>query len=249
MALREQSQALFDFAVLNCYAIPALENDLAALASGSRVALEAPHYFQAGTTTPSQLASRAAVYESRLATYVLLSTFSFFEAYVKDALLEMLAFHGGQEAFAQHAASREAAFIASIPPGIDPRVQKLRKRAPTDALTRFSQRKIIEGLRESGYRFPSELLGPFGVRMLARQLANFKASSIPMLLTEGLHVPLEAADIDVFEAIRLARNKAAHGKPAKMKLYEVTAMNDKLRDIAMRTEDHLIQYFFVREAI
>jgi hypothetical protein len=125
IALREQSQALFDFAVLTCYAVPALENDLAALAAGDRVVLEAPHYFQAGTTTSSQLPARAAVYEQRLATYVLLSTFSFFEAYVKDALLEMLAFHGGQAAFAHHAALREAAFIASLPPGIDPKVSLL----------------------------------------------------------------------------------------------------------------------------
>ena len=85
--------------------------------------------------------------------------------------------------------------------------------------------------------------------MFARQLANFKASSIPMLLVDGLHVPLSTAEIDAFEAIRKARNSAAHGKPATLKLFEVSAMNDTLRDIVTKTEDHLIRYFFVHEAV
>lgn len=249
LVLREQSQALFDFAVLACHAVPALKRDLASVAGTKGAALAPPDYFQPGTTTLAQLSSSAAVYEQRLSMYVLLSTFSFFEAYVKDALLEMLAFHGGQESFAQQAAKRQASFMASLPPGVNPKVQKLRKPVPTDTLRRYSQRKIIEELRRSGYRFPSEFLAPFGVRMLARQLTNFKASSIPMLLTEGLHVPLSTADRDAFEEIRIARNKAAHGKPTALKLFEVSAMSDTLRGLAKRTEDHLIQYYFVREAL
>lgn len=180
--------------------------------------------------------------------YVLLSTFSFFEAYIKDVLNEMLAFHGGAEALSQQASAREAAFIASQPDGTDPRLRKLRKPAPTDAMRRFSERKLIERLGQSGYRFPSELLAPFGVRTLARQLLNLKASAIPAILIEGLHVPLDRRHVDAFDQIRVARNKAAHGKPTTLRLFEVSAMNDVLREIATSTEDHLIKYFFVREA-
>ena len=85
--------------------------------------------------------------------------------------------------------------------------------------------------------------------MLAKQLANFKAHLIPMLLTEGIHVPLSQQEVKALESIRDARNEVAHGRPSSLTIQQVSTMNKTLRTIANKVEDHLIQYFFVQELV
>jgi hypothetical protein len=249
LRLREQAQGVFEFAVLTGHAVPALRHDISEIQSGARTGLESPDYFDWGTTTLDQLNESQHVYQERMANYLLLSSFSFFEAYIKDAVLEFLRFHGGSDRLIQLAARRDAQFIASQPKEKPGKVQKLRKPASTDGITKFTLRKLTEELRAQGYRFPSDLLSAFGIRMLVRQLSNFKASHIPMLLTEGLHMPLSAEVLKEFDRVRVTRNAVAHGRPAPLTIKAVADMNSTLRDIAKTVEDHLIRHFFVQEFI
>src|SRR4051812_35446327 len=108
LRLRERTQALFDFAVLVAHAVPTLNEQLACVQQQTRAALPQPDHFVAGTTSVAQLQQSAGDYLPQLAAYTLLGAFSFFEAFVSDAVEEMFAFHGGVDEMCRRADARDA---------------------------------------------------------------------------------------------------------------------------------------------
>ncbi len=84
-----------NFAVLMCYAVPALKRDLKLISAGTLPSLEAPDYFTKDKSTPTTLHDFAKNYKGNLASYLWLANFSFFEAFISDAIKEMVEFHGG----------------------------------------------------------------------------------------------------------------------------------------------------------
>jgi len=75
---KAQTEALLDFAVLVAYAVPALRSDIGQVKSGIKSALPRPDFFyKSNRSTPDDLLETEASYEERLASYLLLSGFSF----------------------------------------------------------------------------------------------------------------------------------------------------------------------------
>ena len=90
---RQLSQAHLDFVVVVCHAMPALRADLAA---GHPELSFPPDHFHKSQNPKSWVASHVGGYTDELARSTLLTVFSYFEAYVKDVLQEIVEFHGGK---------------------------------------------------------------------------------------------------------------------------------------------------------
>jgi hypothetical protein len=240
---KKQVQQLFDFAVTVCYAIPALQTHLAAVASGT-TSLVAPHYF-APQNTAAFLAQNVAVFETRLSSHLYLSLFSFFESFVNEVVEEMLAFHGGAKEFIAIAQRREKARVTTVhSQSIQNSVGKLRshKKGKEQKYAKFSAL-----LESQGYRFPSERMSSYGVRMLVEQHKNLKAHAIPDLLEHGLLLPLAVSEKRQYDQIRTKRNAIAHGNSPTLGLADVRHANDFFRDMTFRINSHLLEHFFVVE--
>lgn len=238
-----QVQAAFDFAVTTCYAVPHLKTHVEDVAAG-KVALQQPIYF-AAQNTPDYLRAGIKSFETRLSAYIYLSLFSFFEAFVKDAVQEMFDFHGGPEAMIEMAERRDAALAAAVAdPDVASSVRKLRKekKGKDD-----KYRKHAALLRSKGFRFPTERLSAYGVRMLVERHANLKAHALLDFLSHGLAVPITEAERKTYHAIRENRNKIAHGKTVTLALDDVRKANDFFRDLTFKTNSHLIKHYFVVE--
>src|SRR3546814_5906206 len=70
-------------------AVPALKAELSVPGGAATVP---PDHFKAGSNTASELLSYADDYHEELARSALITVFSYFEAYVKDALTEIVDF-------------------------------------------------------------------------------------------------------------------------------------------------------------
>jgi len=93
--LKDQTQAVLDFSILVCNAIPLLKMTIKNVEKGKEhTNLAKPDYFK-GKPNQEKLKCHAQEYKENLSKYVLLSNFSFFEAYVIDAVNEIFEFHGG----------------------------------------------------------------------------------------------------------------------------------------------------------
>lgn len=236
-------QQAFDFAVTMCYAVPHLTAHINAVEAG-KAKLQAPQYFAPQNTT-QYLRTNISKFEERLSSYMLLSLFSFFESFVKDIVEELFYFHGGPENLLALATKCDQVLSAAAQSAaIKTAKAKLKKNVKGKHQKYLKYSKL---LRDAGYRFPSERLSSYGVRMLIERHKNLKAHAIPDLLEHGFSVPLTAAEKAKYDQIRDKRNKVAHGHPEQIDLAYIRMVNDFFRDLTFRINSHLLENFFVLE--
>jgi len=236
-------QQAYDFAVTMCYAVPHLATHLTAVEAG-QAALQAPQYFAPNNTT-QYLRANITTFEQRLSSYMLLSLFSFFESFVHDIVLEMFDFHGGPDKLLALAAKRDQVLAAAAQtPTVLAAKAKLTKNVKSKHEKYKKYSKVLLG---TGYRFPTERLSSYGVRMLIERHKNLKAHAIPDLLAHGLAVPFTAAEKTQYDRIRDKRNKVAHGRPEQIDLAYIRTVNDFFRDMTFRINTHLLDHYFVVE--
>lgn len=250
---KTQTQDTFNFSVLVCSAVPTLKRNLKLYEKGVIDTLTKPdHYGPEGDLTKEWndkavplLRVKADGYRGKLSKYVLISNFSFFESYVRDAIEEMVAFHGGLDSFSRSAAARANIIGTTKSEEIEGACRKLRgKKQPN-----HKQRSIVatNTLKEAGYTFPTDLFAAYGVATFVRSLGNMFAKDIPSILKEGLHLPMTDDEILLFHNIREARNNVAHGHAVSLDLTKVTNMCKFLRTIALRLDQHILRYFMISE--
>lgn len=247
--LKTQAEELFNFAVVVCYAVPSLKAQVSVIKKGlAGPNLPRPDYFTGDKTPPEGVQQRAENYKHTLARYIVISSFSFFEAYIEDAIRELIDFHGGDEQFINTAEQSAKKFLSAMPASIEKHKRKLQE--PIKPQKKLKYAKHSQELIDAGYRFPSELLSSYGVRAIIQKLESLKSADIPDLMMQGFHLNLDQKTIDRFHEIRGARNDIAHGKIAKRKnlsLNDAMQMNSDLRDIAVKFDKHLVEHFFVIE--
>lgn len=239
---------MMNFTVVVCYAVPSLKTQVKVIDAGiAGPDLPRPDFFTTDTRTPHQVRELTLDYKSTLASNMLISSFSYFEAYVIGVIKEMIDFHGGNDLFIQLAERRSSQFMTT--PHLSGKV-KLHKRKLQDRIDKHKQdkyRKYSRELEAVGYRFPSELLSSYGVRMLISKTHNLRSVDIPDILQHGLHMKLSPERLKKFDNIRRTRNDIAHGKRITVLLKD--AMNDTnfLNEFGKDIDEHLTEHFFVIE--
>jgi hypothetical protein len=245
LRFREQSERLVGFAVLVSYAVPELVNELSAPSPRPGAIRRSDFYHKSSVCDPPGLLRTASTYEQELASYVLLSTFSFFEAFVSGAIEELIAFHGGGATFQKRAAKRLHERLTIDHKPLQGTIAKLRTTEKGNAKFRYIT--ASQALASKNFRFPGELLASYGIKSLIEDVAKLKAVHIPDLLQAAFGVPLTRAEVEQFHNIREDRNKVAHGDAGALDMRKVTAMGLFLRKLAVKTADHLSEHFFVIE--
>lgn len=243
--LREQTQAVLDFTVLISNAVPLLKMTIKQIERGdAKVQLAKADYFK-GEQNQRLLKESASEYKSNLSKYVLLSNFSYFEAYVSDATNEIFEFHGGIEKMIKAARERCKQHVNPEDESIINSRRKLQ-----DSYTASKDQKYIKHtnqLLKLNYKFPSELLSSYGIIKLNEELKNLKSKGIPSLLVDGLHFPMSKTEVDEFHRIRDIRNRIAHGKRKSYDMPNAMKCNRFLRELAVRVDSHIVNNYFIIE--
>jgi hypothetical protein len=243
---KDQSEALLDFAVLVAYAVPALRTELGVVKSGTGTFTQRPDFFyKSSRSTADDLLRTETTYEHRLAAYLLLTHFSFFEAFIFDLIQEMIDFHGGGDAFTLRSERRAKQFVAPHPAHIAKLKRKLQDSEKSGWRDRY--RTYARKLAEEGFRFPGELFGPYGLKSFIAKVKKMKAYEIPSVLVDALRVDLSASETEEYHKIREIRNTIAHGQTTALTMKDAVAMNKKLRELAVKISDHFTENFFVIE--
>lgn len=114
--------------------------------------------------------------------------------------------------------------------------------------------KYRRSLAQKGFRFPSTLLGAYGLERLI-DLADgeyIPASKIPDLVQSVFQLPLDlSTEVEPFSAYREQRNRIAHGRADSMSLHlgKAVEANNFLRNLALKIDKHVVENFLVVEAI
>jgi hypothetical protein len=245
-AYRTLSQAHLNFVVLVCYAAPLLRRDLAL--PNPKVSV-APDHFR-GQNPKSEIARYESSYRDELARSTLITVFSYFEAYIKDALEEIVQFHGGKTRWKQSVLKRSTQFISGETSEVKAHKRKLQDRPSPHKFAKYQ--KYGKLLQSKGFKFPSDLLAHFGASQLLLKLDDkkgMKAWEIPTVLEEGLLFPLSPADRSDFDAVRSIRNKISHGKPHQLALKTSLQYASRLHSLAAKIDSHITEHFLIIEAV
>lgn len=244
LVLKEQNQTLFDFAVLSCQSVPALKGYMKAVEGGSAPKLPDADHFK-GNPDFTQLRSFITEYKKTLGRLIFISSFSYFEAYFKALLEEVLSFHGGHEKFLGTAASRTDLHVSSCAqPSIEKSANKLREYPKRHFAP--SYRKHIGVLEATDFRFPSELFSSFGIMEL-RNYLDLKASQIPHVAKWAFGVPLTEAEELEFSSHRDTRNEIAHGSLVHLDFTRGLEASRFLRELSVKIDKHVVKNFLVIE--
>ncbi len=241
---RTLSQSQIDFAVIVCHAVPALQADLA---TAGTLPTHPPDHFKNTRNPTSWLKQRASQYQDELARNTLLSAFSYFEAYVKALLLEIVAFHGGALKLKALAHQRSAKFLANPPASLVEAKNKLQHNRKKNYEGKYY--KHTQTLEKGGFRFPSDLLSNYGARALLAKLdnnaKNLRAFELPDVLKEALLYPMTSTEMALYEEVRDIRNKIGHGKGPNLLLKDALHHASKLHKLAAKIDNHVGDHFLI----
>jgi RiboL-PSP-HEPN len=244
LVLKEQNQTLFNFAVLCCRAVPALKGYMKAVDGGSAPKLPDADHFK-GDPDFTQLRAFTSEYKKTLGRVIFLSSFSYFEAYFKALIEEVLQFHGGQENFVQAALTRQATHFAALDrPEVEKSASKLREYKKGHFAP--SYRKHIKALEQTDYRFPSELFSLFGIVEL-NNYKDLKSSQIPHVAKWCFGLELTRAEEEKFSGHRDTRNEIAHGSLVELDFKRGLDATRFLRELSIKIDKHVLRHFLVIE--
>lgn len=251
--LKTQTQDTFEFSVLVCNAVPTLKRNIRLYEKGIVTELVKPDHYgwvkdlkeEEHLRRKDQLKEMSVNYRSKLSKYILISNFSFFEAYVIDVLEEMISFHGGRDNFVKMSQKRAEKQISEDSYEVEEIRRKIRRQS--NPAHRLRYKSATQALADKNYRFPSDLLSGYGAKMLLQKIANVSAKDIPSLLTDGLHMAMGEDLVLEFHNAREVRNKIAHGEEVNLTIEQVTNISKALKKIAIDIDQHLLRYYFISE--
>ncbi|HCC94988.1 MAG TPA: hypothetical protein DEQ26_11830 [Flavobacteriaceae bacterium] len=260
LELKTEQQKILDFTVLVCYAIPNLKKSVKGFKEKvpNYETFIKPDYFieQSDINKVSALAQD---YKSNLAKYTLISAFSFFETYIRAVVKELVEFHGGQETFVKTLHERHKQFLNSADTTISENKKKLQEPIKKKNTQRYQKHiTILDNVPK--YRHPSELLATYGLKNFIETVTgnSFRSVMIPDLLEIGFCIDLSEKinrhpDLvdknlrETFDIMRDARNNIGHGSSNDIGFEKVMDLIRFLRHLAVKTDEHLIDNFFVLE--
>jgi len=245
--LKSEAQKVFDFAIVVSYAVPALKYALRDVEPGSPIPF-APGHFDSRPVSTEKVKHDATQYKALLSRYMFLSSFSFFEAYIHGVLKEILDFHGTEKILGRLDISKN--HILSEDLNNTKQKRKLQEYQTAKDLQKYKSYGLK--LADKGFRFPSALLSKYGLKFLIELINkdNIRAVDIPALIQEVLQLELNETEITMFHKYRNWRNEIAHGKcdNAILDLRKAVEANNFLRNLALKIDKHVIEYFLIVEA-
>jgi hypothetical protein len=240
-----QGKNLYDFCVLVSYAIPSLSKQLAGLVGGTKGQIPPSRYIKNENVTAEELKRRIGSAGAMIGKELVLSTFSYFEAYAVDVLKETLDFHDG--------AGRLQDLSASAVLGSDSmsegdllkskrKVQEYPKRGKSQSYLKHA--RILFG---AGFTFPSGRLASYGWKKLSEEIKSLKSVRILDVLQTALLCPITKTEVEKFHRIRDKRNKIAHGQLNQFPVKTSLDYGKFLRDLAVKIDRHVVEHFLVIE--
>lgn len=175
-------------------------------------------------------------YQSKLATYLYFSTFSYFEAFVMDIATELTKSIIRVE---------QEKYLDEFKPDQDTisDIVKLNKDFDPRKIDRY--KKFSAKLKNQGYINPQKLLYTSLLDIYNNKIENLKANEIPTFLEKTLLFKMTKKESDTFHSIRDNRNSIGHGsKHFNPNLNDVINANKFFKSLSDRVDKHVTFYFF-----
>ena len=195
--------------------------------------------------TAEELSKRLAKSSDILGKELLLSTFSYFEAYVVDLIAEIIIFHSGRTHLARLCKADIATTDAAITPATKQSKRKLQEYPRKNLFAKYQKHSRI--LRSAQFPFPSRRLAAYGWQHLCETALRLNAARIPEVLRDALLMPLSDKVVSTYHALRDKRNQIAHGRFAKYPVAIAIKHGSWLRNLAISIDSYVVENYLIIE--
>jgi len=256
--LKSEQQKILDFSKLVCYPVPNLKKSIKGFKEKvpNYETFVKPDYFIEPLIV-DRITGLAKHYKDNLSKYILISSFSFFEAYFRDVVAELIEFHGGLENLIKHVQGRQETLLNSYSKDMLKKKSKLQTNFQKVKWQKY--KRIIKDLeKDKDYRHPSELFSAFGVKSFFETVSSnsFKSIMIPDFIEIGFGLDLSEkvnkhTDLidktlrETFDIMRDTRNGIGHGKANTLTFEKVMEFIRFIRYLSVKLDNHLMKYHFV----
>jgi len=231
--LRKDAQDIIDFAVLICHGMPALNAYMKAVEKGAAPNLPTPDHF--GKTQPfDALRAYKQKYKKTLGRFVVLSSISYFEMYVKNLAEEIVQLHRQDLADLERRISE---------PAVATYRNKLSE--PPDGRKIEKYKKHVRTLRENNYPLPTDLFATCAINRISSEAENLMLGEVPNFLRTVLFFPMSDEQKNKLVDLRKLRNRIAHGTPEEVDLSEALECNKFLRRLAVQIDRHAMERYLI----
>jgi hypothetical protein len=244
IVLKEHTQAILDYSVLVCTAVPQLEHAFKEHEKDESVYLAKNIEFRESHQPYSTEKRTIETYKDVQGANLFLSSFSFFESYFFALIEEMVEFHGGEEQilkFVRKQLTRQPTLSLQEQSNL----AKLGKPFKKNHSDRF--RKFTSALDTSKIIWPTQKFALYGLEQIFTNRKRWKSVDIPDLITDLLLYDLDETDRSKFHTLRDNRNKIAHGKSLKYDLNKAIDANHFFYSLAAKLDTHTIKNYFIVE--
>lgn len=228
--LKSKIQEVFDFASATTQAFPVMRE-----AINNNQPLPPADYFK-GSNSISLLQNQITNYEQNLSTYLFLVSFSFFENYLKNVLIEIIDEHNDCALTKTQVKSR----IDN--PILESKKVKLKGNRNNKNLLQYQ--KYSQELRSNNYLEPNNLFSFTSKVILKSTIKDLKAYQIPDFLKDTLLINLPSDFASKYKKFSEVRNKIALGTNPAMNFSDVNEANDFFRKSASKIDLQLTSNFF-----
>lgn len=250
--LKDETQEVLDFAILVSYAVPYLKHAIKKAQANDEALLDTklmpfrPDNFDRDKIRIGKVKDSASKYKKEVAKSIRLVGFSYFEVYVGDVILEILAFHAAEK-IRQELGSSPA--VSSLEEANKSAHSKLRESPKKSQRSKYERYQAE--LAKVGFAMPLDRALILGLDRMKRQAKDYKASQIPTMLTELLGLELTESELNEFVAIRDARNRIAHGRHSGQDVEIPAAIeaNHALRELARKIDQHVLEYWLIADPV
>ncbi len=243
----KQLGELYDFSLLSAYAIPSLKKHLNDVQGNTPIkTMIVPDFYRFDESNKNRLNNFIKDYEEHLSSYFLITAFSFFEAYVKGVILELIDYHGGNVGWMNNTNQKfKNIEMEMIKNGSIKHVRSLMEPFRKDKKGKYLDKQKI--LKNYNYVFPSQKMSIYGISQLISKIKDLGAKQIPIFLERVFSLNLSKKRR--FHNIREKRNNIAHGKKLKLSLRESRAMAKSLREMSVEIDKFFLRNYFILEFI
>lgn len=174
-------------------------------------------------------------YQSKLATYLYFSTFSYFESFIYDISKEIIdSFNFLDTDF----------YINNF--GVNPVILNDRIKLDKEFDSRKKDRyiKYSKKLRLSGYKPPEDVLFSSLADLYRSKVEDLKANELPVFIEKTLRYKLLEEEKQVYHSLRNNRNSIGHGDNSfKPCLKDVIEANKFFKSLSTNIDNHVSFYF------
>lgn len=175
-------------------------------------------------------------YQSKLASYLYFSTFSYFEAFIIDISKEIV----------ENLPNIDSkSYVENYTPTTDNIGDKIKLDKDFDPRKQDRYKKYSAKLKSVGYLMPEEVLFSSLLDNFSNKINDLKANELPEHLEKILFFKMTEDERIRYHQIRANRNSIGHGtKTYNPNLTDVINANKFFKNLSKRIDQHVSFYFF-----